>query len=314
MLEHQSNSSATTQTKLQVGLFVAQQPLADSIAKLVNSDCYELNCFDSIEDTINFALKYPAKIDCLVLSVSDYLKSELKRLRQAEILLPTVIIEAEPIKSASENRNLSSGLIDLKINEIYHQAEIRLYPIQLKEINTYVQLAINKFVGLVTEQKSDRSETSEIQQNKKSLVVQQKCLSSKLKQRLSYRGFLSQRNPNSFRLNLSPEQQEELDREIRQSYRQILLIYFDEGAPVERLVDEFVDRVFFADISTSQIIEIHMDLIDNFAYQLKIEGRSDDILLDYRLPLIDIVSHLCEMYRRSISESNPSINLLFAVE
>jgi circadian clock protein KaiA len=57
-----------------------------------------------------------------------------------------------------------------------------------------------------------------------------------------------------------------------------------------------------------------MDLMDDFAHQLKIEGRNDDILLDYRLPLIDIISHLCEIYRRSIPESDASINLLFTVE
>jgi len=40
--------------------------------------------------------------------------------------------------------------------------------------------------------------------------------------------------------------------------------------------------------------------MDQFSQQLKLEGRSDEILLDYRLTLIDIVAHLCEMYRRSI--------------
>jgi len=43
-----------------------------------------------------------------------------------------------------------------------------------------------------------------------------------------------------------------------------------------------------------------MDLMDDFSKQLKLEGRSEEILLDYRLTLIDIIAHLCEMYRRSI--------------
>lgn len=43
-----------------------------------------------------------------------------------------------------------------------------------------------------------------------------------------------------------------------------------------------------------------MDLMDEFAKQLKLEGRSEEILLDYRLTLIDTIAHLCEMYRRSI--------------
>jgi circadian clock protein KaiA len=91
-------------------------------------------------------------------------------------------------------------------------------------------------------------------------------------------------------------------------------MYFTHDGDINKLIDEFVDRAFFADISTSQILEIHMDLMDDFSHQLKIEGRNDDILLDYRLPLIDIISHLCEIYRRSIPESDASLNLLFTVE
>ena len=40
--------------------------------------------------------------------------------------------------------------------------------------------------------------------------------------------------------------------------------------------------------------------MEEFSKQLKLEGRSEEILLDYRLTLIDIIAHLCEMYRRSI--------------
>jgi circadian clock protein KaiA len=65
-------------------------------------------------------------------------------------------------------------------------------------------------------------------------------------------------------------------------------------------VDRFVEQAFFADMSVSQIVEIHMELMDALATQLKLEGRSEEILLDYRLTLIDIIAHLCEMYRRSI--------------
>jgi KaiA domain. len=52
----------------------------------------------------------------------------------------------------------------------------------------------------------------------------------------------------------------------------------------------------------SQLLEIHLKLMDDFSKQLKIEGRSDDILADYRITLIDVIAHLCEMYRRSIAK------------
>ena len=44
-----------------------------------------------------------------------------------------------------------------------------------------------------------------------------------------------------------------------------------------------------------------MELMDNFSQQLKLEGRSNDIILDYRLALVDIIANLGEMYRRSLS-------------
>ncbi|NEO27087.1 MAG: circadian clock protein KaiA, partial [Kamptonema sp. SIO4C4] len=61
-------------------------------------------------------------------------------------------------------------------------------------------------------------------------------------------------------------------------------------------------------------LEIHMELIDAFAQQLKLEGRSEEILLDYRLALIDIIAHLCEMYRRSIPRDNIPFELFAANE
>ena len=54
-----------------------------------------------------------------------------------------------------------------------------------------------------------------------------------------------------------------------------------------------------------------MELMDEFAQQLKLEGRNEDILLDYRLALIDIVAHLCEMYRRSIPREDVSLDVFF---
>jgi len=44
-----------------------------------------------------------------------------------------------------------------------------------------------------------------------------------------------------------------------------------------------------------------MELMDDFSQQLKLEGRSDDIILDHRLALVNIIANLCKMYRRSLS-------------
>jgi circadian clock protein KaiA len=48
-----------------------------------------------------------------------------------------------------------------------------------------------------------------------------------------------------------------------------------------------------------------MNLIDGFWKQLKLEGHKNDFLQDYRLALLDVMAHLCKMYRRSIPPDLP---------
>jgi circadian clock protein KaiA len=99
---------------------------------------------------------------------------------------------------------------------------------------------------------------------------------------------------------MSQPDRETLLCQLRADYRKIILGYFANDAALNQNIDTFVNQAFMADISVSHIVEIHMDLMDEFSKQLKLEGRSEEILLDYRLTLIDVIAHLCEMYRRSI--------------
>lgn len=93
-------------------------------------------------------------------------------------------------------------------------------------------------------------------------------------------------------------EQQELLQNIKSDYRLILISYFSTDAQSEQ-IEQFINGVFCANIPVPQIIEVHMELVDEFSRQLKREGRSDEILLDYRLALIDILAHLCEFYRCS---------------
>ena len=92
----------------------------------------------------------------------------------------------------------------------------------------------------------------------------------------------------------------DLIEQLQVLYQDIVLQYFDKGGEVNQAIDEFVYLAFFADISVTRVVELHMNLMDQFSKQLQLEGRSEEILLDYRLTLIDVIAHLCEMYRRSI--------------
>jgi circadian clock protein KaiA len=88
--------------------------------------------------------------------------------------------------------------------------------------------------------------------------------------------------------------------QLKLEYREILINYFNNDKNLQAKIDKFINAAFRANISVAQILEIHMELIDEFSTQLKLEGRSEEVLLDYRLTLIDILAHLCEAYRRSL--------------
>lgn len=88
---------------------------------------------------------------------------------------------------------------------------------------------------------------------------------------------------------------------LRQKYRDIVWRYFHSNT--DRAVKEFVEEAFSHHLAVSDIIKIHAELMESLARQLKVEGRNPDILLDYRLTLIDVIAHLCERYRRSLADS-----------
>ncbi|WP_009633155.1 KaiA domain protein [Synechocystis sp. PCC 7509] len=95
---------------------------------------------------------------------------------------------------------------------------------------------------------------------------------------------------------MSVDKQNKFLQSLKQDYRQIILSYFT-SPNVKFEIDEFTDKVFSSNIPVPQVIQIHLELIEDFSKQLKLEGRSEEILLDYRLTLIEILAHLCEMYR-----------------
>lgn len=96
------------------------------------------------------------------------------------------------------------------------------------------------------------------------------------------------------------EATDKIDR-LRQQYRDLVLNYFQ--ANPDRAVEEFVTELFNANLSVSDLIIIHTELIEDLTRQLHIEGRNPNILLDYRITLIDVIAHLCERYRSCLSNS-----------
>lgn len=319
MSDHQDkyfrSSKRSRTTELFVCLFSRQPQLSDSVVQLLKGDRYSLQCFDNVEDWEKFIGTNEERLDCLIL-VLDRDGSIAKRLWQAKVLLPAVIVKIEQ-QSSSQLDNPTDASIPfchLATRNLYHQAELQLYPTQLGEISSYINLAITRFIRLSADLPVGDRTSQDPQEVRQSLTMQQRRLTEKIQERLGYLGVYYKRDRAAFYPNLSLEDRQQLEQRLSSCYRQIALAYFSDDSPVNQLIDEFVDLAFFADISTSQVLEIHMQLIDDFAQQLKIEGRNEDILIDYRLPLIDVIAHLCEMYRRCIAKKDLPWELLLGVE
>ncbi|NJL44575.1 MAG: circadian clock protein KaiA [Leptolyngbyaceae cyanobacterium SM2_3_12] len=205
------------------------------------------------------------------------------------IVVPTVVVVADDVEQTSE------------FTEAYHGGVVTLGRASLPQLETAIQRAIQQFLELPADSCTlpnpvpvDQLPIPDI------LSAQQGRLTEKLKARLGYLGVYYKRTPENFLRNLSPDDRETLLNQLKANYRKIVLGYFTKDVKLNQAIDDLVDQAFMADISVSYIVEIHMVLMDEFAKQLKLEGRSEEILLDYRLTLIDVMAHLCEMYRRSI--------------
>ncbi|BAU66002.1 KaiA family protein [Stanieria sp. NIES-3757] len=301
-------------------LFPSNRQLASSLNDLLKSDRYKLKLIELASDLQEFIEQHKEQIDCLIFIKDSSFEPILTQLAQQGILLPIVIVDSTQIANHNEeNYSISSLLAGFNsvTTKIYHNAEVCLAKNQVEQIASVINIAITKFLNLAPNCIIEKS-SSEIQSNSQNhqnfLLLQQRRLAEKLKERLGYLGVYYKRNSKDFYRNLSPEKKHELFQQLSLDYRQIILSYFTEDEDLNQIIDQFVNQAFFADLSVSQILEMHMELMDEFAQQLKLEGRNEEILLDYRLALIDIIAHLCEMYRRSIPREDLPLDLLFRLD
>lgn len=245
------------------------------------------------------------QIDCLV-TEDALLEHWLPSLAEAGVLLPVVAV-------TPAGATPGHGAAHLPWKDIYHGAVVTLPNNKLDQLEEAINRAIQQFLALPAESCAlpvipeaaaeivEAAETTEAAVSPPELLsAQQERLTDKLKARLGYLGVYYKRNPEYFLRNMSQVDRETLLNQLKIDYRKIVLGYFSNDAKLNQNIDAFVDQAFMADISVSLIVEMHMDLMDEFSKQLKLEGRSEEILLDYRLTLIDVIAHLCEMYRRSI--------------
>ncbi|MCU0545678.1 MAG: circadian clock protein KaiA [Oscillatoriaceae cyanobacterium Prado104] len=302
--------------QLSVCISIGSRELAEAAAKVLASDRYVVTRVKSA-DQLWKILECHRPIDCLVVEADEAIRSLALELQKRAIFLPAVIFSHllgddvsictgechDKSSTGKEDRQESSCLF-------YHAAEVQLPVVRVGEIAGGIDRAIVQFLKLSTAVPSGDLPASSgaiSQLTAQSLLQrQQRRLAEKLRERLGYLGVYYKRNPQNFLRNLSGAEKQKFLEQLKLSYRQIVLKYFDRNSAVNNQIDEFVCLAFFADVPVTQVVEIHMELMDEFATQLKLEGRSEEILLDYRLTLIDAIAHLCEMYRRSIPKDESS--------
>jgi len=203
-------------------------------------------------------------------------------LRQQGLLLPAVVIGEV------------SGRVE------YHEAEVHLPQDQLEQIAYSVDAAVSRFLrqGMPAAPAAGGEAAG-------AGTPERWRLPNRLKGRLGYLGVFYKRDPSLFLRNLPQEEREELLRSLKRSYRDVLIGYFRDPAAANQAIESFVHSAFFSDLPINKVVEIHVDLIDVFWKQLKLEGHKNDFLQDYRLALLDVMAHLCEMYRRSVPPDLP---------
>ena len=228
-------------------------------------------------------------------------------LHQRQEAIDAVVIEQDLLDSDSQEQLVAGGLLfpavlvgEVKGRVDYHPEELHLAADQLAQLGYNIDAAISRF--LRQGRADGRSE------EQRSGAVDR--LSQRLQERLGYLGVFYKRDPSRFLGRLSVEERNELLESLKRTYRDLLANYFSDPAASNQALESFVNTAFFSDLPITRTVEIHVNLIDEFWTQLRLEGHKSDFLQDYRLALLDVMAHLCEMYRRSVPPEIPLVGSL----
>ena len=216
--------------------------------------------------------------------------------------IDAVVVEQQLLDASSRDQLLGRGLLfpavvvgEMKGHVDYHAEELHLADDQLAQLGYTVDAAISRFL---------RQGRADGRSDDDGLASVDK-LSRRLQERLGYLGVFYKRDPSRFLGSLPTEERRELLESLQRTYRDLLISYFSDPAASNQALESFVNTAFFSDLPITRTVDIHVDQIDEFWKQLRLEGHKSEFLQDYRLALLDVMAHLCEMYRRSIPPDIP---------
>ena len=299
-------------TQFLVGVYVPAEPLAETLHQLLAQQSFVVSWSQSEIDFTNWVVSNRHRIDCLIVQSSEDSLRTLRSLRSRNILLPALMVrQASKIADGQSSRQIQEAIAQKngqengsrQLQSAYHEALTDIDVNDIDGLDSAIRQAVNRYLQLPTEireYEAKRQSTSD--QRLFLLSLQQQRLREKLKERLGYAGIYYKRNRQNFLQHMNASEKDEFLEKLHQDYRRIILNYFSDDSEINQKIDDFVNVAFFADVSVPNIVELHMELIEDFSKQLKLEGRNEEVLVDYRLTLIDVIAHLCEMYRRSIPQ------------
>ncbi|MCS5698391.1 circadian clock protein KaiA [Cyanobium sp. FGCU-52] len=266
---------------LTIASFLLDPSLTQACTQSLRGGRYELVAIDPSSDPVAVLEERREEFDAVLLQQGVIAATSLQALTERGLLLPAVVI------------GTVTGRVD------YHDAEVHLPADQLEQLSYSLDAAVSRFLRrgrLAAGQRSagPREDSGDGWK-----------LDNRLKGRLGYLGVYYKRDPSRFLRNLSESDREDLLRSLTRTYRDLLISYFRDPAAANQALESFVNTAFFSDLPITKTVEIHMNLIESFWKQLKLEGHKNDFLQDYRLALLDVMAHLCEMYRRSVPPDAP---------
>ena len=226
----------------------------------------------------------------------------VSRLEPQREAIDAVVVEQQLLDPQTRDQLMNSGLLfpavvvgELKGHVDYHSEELHLPSDQLAQLGYNIDAAISRYL------RQSRVDGRPGEAATRAVGT----LSRRLQERLGYLGVFYKRDPSRFLGSLPPDERHELLESLQRTYRDLLISYFGDPAAANQALESFVNTAFFSDLPITRTVEIHVDLIDEFWKQLRLEGHKNDFLQDYRLALLDVMAHLCEMYRRSIPPDIP---------
>ncbi|KEF43085.1 MAG: circadian clock protein KaiA [Cyanobium sp. CACIAM 14] len=274
------------QPALTIASLIRTPALAEACGQWLKGGRHRLVAIDPGADPVGELERRREEFDAILLEEGAVTESLYATLRERGLQWPAVLIG--PV----------SGRV------LFHEAELRLPADQLEQLGYSLDAAVSRFLRRCTLPQASPPGAEETA-DAGGVTPEGWRLPNRLNGRLGYLGVYYKRDPSRFLGNLAAGERRELMDSLRRTYRDLLISYFKDPAAANQAIESFVNTAFFSDLPITKTVEIHMDLIEEFSKQLMLKGKKNDFLQDYRLALLDVMAHLCEMYRRSIPPDLP---------